>query len=80
MNKAKELLKKIGVTNDIKEIKEFELIYENAIEKSYKIVTEIGEIDFRIIDLKNLNKKVSKLDYFDIAYTFNRNVNLPADF
>lgn len=72
---ARELLKKIGV---IKEIKECTLNYQNKIEESWKIVTELGEIDFTITQLKE--RKVSKLDYFNNAYKFNRNVNLVADF
>lgn len=75
---AKELLRKIGVINEIKEIITFEMLYENAVEKSYKIVTELGEISFRIIQLTDA--KVSQLDYFNTAYRFNRNVNLMHPF
>lgn len=78
MKEARELLKKIGVTNEIEEIKEFCLVYEDKAVKSYRIVTELGEIDFRIIQLKD--HKVSKLDFFNTGYKFNRNVNLLAYF
>lgn len=75
---ARTLLEKIGVTNEIKEIKEASLIYKNAVEESYQVVTELGEIDFRIIKLAD--KTVSKIEYNDTRYTFNRSVNLMVDF
>lgn len=75
---AIELLRKIGVVNEIQEVKLFEVTYENALEESYKIVTELGEIDFRIIKLKN--GPVSKLDYWNPDYKFNRSVHTLEDF
>ena len=78
MTKAIELLKAIGVTNEICEVKEATLAYESAVEKSWCIVTELGEIDFRIIRLSE--KTVSKIDYCDTRYKFNRNVNLMSEY
>ena len=72
--KAINLLKKIGVKNEVKEIKDFKLIYENKVEKSFSIVTEYGEVVFRIVNLEG--GQFSKLDYFNTKYEFNRNVNL----
>lgn len=73
---AEELLKGIGVVNEVEKIIEVGVIYTNAVETSYKIVTEYGEIDFRLIKLKD--GIYSKLDYFNPAYEFNRNVNMIA--
>lgn len=72
-----EMLKRIGCTN-YSEIKSCELIYKNACEKSYCIVTDLGEVDFRIIELRD--GKYSKLDYHDTRYKFDRNVNLLAKY
>lgn len=72
-----EMLKRIGCTN-YSEIKTCRLIYKNACEKSYEIVTDLGEVDFRIIELHD--GKYSKLDYFNTDYKFDRNVNLLAKY
>lgn len=81
MNEAREVLKKIGVTNEIQEIKDFQKYdyHGTGIETTYTIITEIGEIDFRVIKLSS-GKVVSTLDYFDTRYEFNRNVNTLALF
>lgn len=71
---GRELLKLIKCNNQIANIKSCELISSNKTEDCYKLVTELGELDCRIIRLKD--GTVSKLDYFDTRYTFDRNVNL----
>lgn len=76
--KALEFLKRIGVKNEIKEIKSFCVIYENKCCKSYSIITDIGEIMFRVLQLED--GTYSKLDYFNTAYQFDRNVNLMCKF
>lgn len=76
--KAFDLLKRIGVKNDVKEIKDFKLVYENKIVQSYSIITEIGEVCFRILQLDG--GTFSKLDYFSTAYQFDRNVNIMCKF
>lgn len=69
-----ELLKKIGVVNEIKEVMGAQIVYENKVSKSYEIVTEYGGINFRVMQLED--GVYSKLDYFNNDYKFNRNVNL----
>lgn len=70
---AEVMLKRIGCTN-FKEIISCTMIYKNIAEKSYEIKTDVGEVDFRIIELSD--GKFSKIDYKSDEMKFNRNVNL----
>ena len=80
---AREFLAALKCTNDIKEIKSFDVIYKNSVEISYSLETELGELCARIVrmpDAYNASSmiNVSILDYFNCNYKFNRNVNLPC--
>lgn len=74
----KQMLKKIGVKN-FNEIKEFRLCYARPMEKVYQAITDLGEIDFRIIDMLDGSRR-SKLDFFENGYEFSRNVNLMVEY
>lgn len=71
---AEEFLKAIKCTSEPKEIRSFEFYYKKHCEISYNLVTELGEIVAKIMRLPEHD--VSKLDYFNSEYKFDRNVNL----
>ena len=79
MSGFKELLRKIGVVNDVHTVHVYAHDNVSRIEEHYNIVTEFGEIDFNILEVRR-GKKVSQINHCDPRYNFNRNIYITVSF